>query len=40
MRNHKSAFKPKIPIYVPVSSSEVDFALAEYINNYPNRAKL
>lgn len=32
--------KSKIAIYIPVREDNVDKRLAEYINNYPERAKL
>ena len=32
--------KARINIYIPVKSDEVDVALGEFINNYPNKSKL
>ena len=32
--------KSRIAVYIPVKNDSVDKRLAEYINNYPERAKL
>jgi len=32
--------KSRIAVYIPVQNDSIDKKLAEYINNYPERAKL
>jgi hypothetical protein len=32
--------KQKLAIYIPAKDDNLDIALAEYINNYPDRRKL
>ena len=40
MKTYILELKARVAIYVPVRDDPLDMKVAEYINNYPDRAKL
>lgn len=40
LRNYIIDLKSRIAVYIPVKNDMIDKRIAEYINNYPDRAKL
>ena len=40
LKNHVIELKARFSVYTPAKNDLVDMRLADYINNYPNRAKL
>jgi len=40
LKNYIIELKQRIAVYIPVKEDAIDRKLAEYINNYPERAKL
>ena len=40
MKSYILELKARVAIYIPLKEDPLDVKLAEYINNYPDRAKL
>lgn len=40
LKEQINVLKSKIAVYIPVKQDTVDYKLAEFINNYPERSKL
>ena len=40
LKQYVMDLKSRIAVYIPVRDDQIDRKLAEYINNYPERAKL
>ena len=40
LKSYVIELKGRVVVYIPVKDCDIDKKLAEYINNYPDRAKL